>query len=99
MAEALSPAPPPLRRGSAVAALAQQELAARLDHRLAVIGHDIGGGVGLGPGSRQIGAGADDIDRRTGPRHHAVFGWDEARAGDDPRPREASLVERPADMP
>src|ERR1700722_17586479 len=60
---------PGLRRGDEVhgaSSLAQQEFAAGLDHRLAVEGDDVGGGVGLAPRLRQIRAGGDRVDRRGG---------------------------------
>ena len=55
--------------GLAGGAPAQQELAAGFDHGLAVIGDDVGGGVGFAPPLGQVGAGAGpplDMRRVTG---------------------------------
>src|SRR5437763_14226712 len=86
--------------GPSVSALAaQQELAAGLDHRFAAIGGNIGGGVGLAPPFGQVGAGADDIDRRVGGGHHAAFLRAKARAGDDPGFGKAGFVQHLAHSP
>src|SRR5438094_330444 len=79
-----------------VSALAQEEFAPGLDHRFPVIGDDVGGRVGLAPDFGQVGAGADDIDRRVGDRHHPAFLRAKAGARDDPRAGKVGLVERHA---
>ena len=43
---------------------AEQKFAADLHHGLAVIGDDVGGGVGFGPGFGDEAAGADHVDGR-----------------------------------
>src|SRR6185437_12794107 len=79
--------------------LAQQEFAPLLDQGLAGICHDVGGGVGLAPQLRQVGAGADDVDRRAGHGHDAALGRREAGAGDDLDLAEAGVVEALAQAP
>ena len=74
--------------GSAGGAAAKQEFAAGFDHRSAVIGDDVGGGVGFAPQLGEAGAVADRVDRRVGGGHHPAFGRAEARAGDDASRRE-----------
>src|SRR5437763_10566004 len=57
--------------GPSVSALAaQQELASGLDHWLAVISDNIVGRGGFAPQFWLVGAGADDVYRRIGGRHH-----------------------------
>ena len=80
---------PPLRRRAR-----QQEFAPDLHPRLAVIGDDVGGGVGLAPGLGDEAAGADHVDRRPGLGHHPALGDAEAGGGDDAHVLEAGA--RPA---
>src|SRR5258707_14505873 len=56
----------------ALRALAQQEFAALLDHRLTAIGDDIGGRVGLRPQLPQVRGGARHVGWRT--RHPPYSG-------------------------
>src|SRR5262249_6534238 len=71
------------RRAFLASGLAQQEFAPDLHQRLAVISDDIGGGVGLRPDVRQVGAGAHHVQRRLGLGHHAALGRGETGAADD----------------
>ncbi len=82
-----------------VFALAQQKLAAGLDHRDAVVGDDVGGGVGLAPQLREVGAGADDVDRCIGGGRHTAFRRAKARARDDLDLGKPGLVQCPAQQP
>ena len=51
-------------------ALLDQELPSRLDAGLALVGDDVGGGIGLGPGLGQERARAYDIDGGPDVGHH-----------------------------
>src|SRR5207302_7026226 len=91
---------PERTEGPSVSPLAaQQELASGLDHWHAVISDNIGRRVGLAPQFGQVGAGADDVDRRIGGRHDAAFLRAKARAGDDPCFGKAGLVQHLAHSP
>src|SRR5687767_9025445 len=70
---------------------AQEEFAADLHARRAVVFDDVGGGVGLAPGLGKEAAGADHVDRRLRLGHDAALADAEARRGDDAHAREAGL--------
>jgi Enoyl-(Acyl carrier protein) reductase len=73
------------KRRSTLDTIAQQELAAGFDHRLAVIGDDVGDRVGFAPQLGEVGAGADHIEWGVGDRHHPAFRRPEARNVLSPR--------------
>src|SRR3546814_11124255 len=77
----------------------KQEVTANLYARDAGGLHRVGGGIGLGPVGRQVGAGADDIDRRVGLGQHAALGRPEAGGDADLHLVEALAVEAFAHAP